>query len=150
MLIQWSASMKSKVPLFAFMAAFLCLSTMAFSQSPGAPAIPEHLRQAVAIAREALEQDLRAETACSAAVAIIEDRAIVYSETFGLADRENKMPVGADTLFNIGSISKTFTASAVMALVDEGKVELDVPVLRYLPEFAMADPRFRNITVRML
>ena len=142
--------MKSRLPLSAFIAALLCLSTVAFSQSSGAPAIPEHLRQAVAIAREAVEQDLRSETACSAAVAIIEDGTIVYSETFGLADRENRMPVSADTLFNIGSISKAFTTSAMMALVDQGKVGLDVPLLRYLPEFAMADPRFRNITVRML
>lgn len=141
---------KSGLPISALVLAFLLIPAMAFSQFPGVPAIPEHLRQAVAIARESLDQDLRSETACSAAVAVIEDGSIVYSETFGLADRENKVSVRADTLFNIGSISKAFTTSAMMALVDEGKVGLDVPVLRYLPEFAMADPRFQNITIRML
>lgn len=51
---------------------------------------------------------------------------------------------------NIGSISKVFDAVAIVLLVDEGKVELDAPVTRYLPEFTMADPRYEAITVRML
>lgn len=52
--------------------------------------------------------------------------------------------------YGIGSVSKTFTAIAVMRLADEGKLELDEPVVSYLPEFRMADERYRDITVRML
>ena len=141
---------KTRFPIAAFVLVFLHLSTIVFSQPSSTPAIPPHLEQAVAIAREALEQDIRSETACSAAVAIIENGKIVYSESFGLADRENKTPVRGETLFNIGSISKAFCASAMMVLVDEGKVGLDTPAVRYLPEFAMADPRFGDITIRML
>lgn len=50
----------------------------------------------------------------------------------------------------IASLSKSFTALAVMQLVDDGRVDLDVPVVRYLPEFMMADPRSTRITVRQL
>ncbi|MFW6262519.1 MAG: serine hydrolase domain-containing protein, partial [Thermotogota bacterium] len=60
------------------------------------------------------------------------------------------IPVDKETVFNIGSVSKVFTAAAVMLLVDEGVVDLDHPVTNYLPEFSMQDPRYREITVRML
>jgi len=55
-----------------------------------------------------------------------------------------------NTMYGIGSVSKVFTAAAVMKLVDEGKIDLDAFVTEYIPEFTMADERFRNITVRML
>jgi CubicO group peptidase (beta-lactamase class C family) len=55
------------------------------------------------------------------------------------------------TPFKIGSLSKSFTALAVMQLVEAGKIELDAPVQQYLPEFRVADPAASNrITVRYL
>ena len=57
---------------------------------------------------------------------------------------------GVPYQYGIGSVSKTFTAIAVMQLADDGKLELDTPVVHYLPEFRMADERYREITVRML
>lgn len=53
-------------------------------------------------------------------------------------------------LYGVGSISKTYTAVLMMNLVEEGKVKLDEPVTTYLPEFTMADARYKDITVRML
>ncbi len=55
-----------------------------------------------------------------------------------------------DTMYGIGSISKVFTAAAVMKLVDEGKLSLDTPVVSYMPEFTMNDTRYKDITPRML
>jgi CubicO group peptidase (beta-lactamase class C family) len=86
----------------------------------------------------------------SASVAILDGGEIVYSEGFGMADRENSIPVTPKTAFNVGSVSKTFCATAVMLLVDDGKLELDNRVVKYLPEFEMADPSYKDITVRML
>lgn len=57
----------------------------------------------------------------------------------GVTSIENPLEVTPDTLFQIGSIGKTFTASAIMRLVEAGKVELDAPVRTYLPEFRLAD-----------
>lgn len=54
------------------------------------------------------------------------------------------------TMFSIGSVSKMFTSTAVMMLVESGKLSLDEPVYKKLPMFKMADPRYKNITVRML
>lgn len=53
-------------------------------------------------------------------------------------------------LYGIGSVSKVFAAAAAMKLVQEGKISLDQPVASYLPQFKMKDPRYKDITVRML
>jgi len=105
--------------------------------------------KAIVIARTAIWQDINSGKAGSATVAIMDNGKIVYSEGFGMADREKSIPVDHNTLFNIGSISKVFDATAIMLLVDDGKVKLDDPVTRYLPEFTMMDPRYKDITVRM-
>ncbi|MFF3852888.1 serine hydrolase domain-containing protein [Micromonospora sp. NPDC002575] len=68
----------------------------------------------------------------------------------GLGRDASGRPVTADTPMRVASVSKSFTATAVMTLVDEGRVALDQPVASYLPEFRMADPRAARITVRQL
>ena len=113
-------------------------------------AAQDSFRKAIILAREALWRDIDSGAAGSASVAIMDDGKIVYSEAFGMADREKGRLADRDTLFNIGSVSKEFCAVAIMSLVDEGKVSLDERVVRYLPEFTMADPRYKDITVRML
>ncbi len=60
--------------------------------------------------------------------------------TYGAADLGSGEPVTLETLFEIGSIGKTFTAVAVLQLVDEGRIDLDAPVERYLPWFAVSQP----------
>ncbi len=55
-----------------------------------------------------------------------------------------------ERLYCVGSVSKIYAAAAVMQLVDQGKVNLDAPVTDYIPDFKMADPRYKDITVRML
>lgn len=63
---------------------------------------------------------------------------------------EQGKEIDASTLFTIGSVSKMFTAVAVLILKDQGKLELDQPVYKLLDKFEMADERYRQITVRML
>ena len=60
--------------------------------------------------------------------------------TYGFADLASQQPVTPDTLFEIGSIGKTFTAVAALQLVDEGRLDLHSPVDRYLPWFAVPQP----------
>lgn len=62
----------------------------------------------------------------------------------------NKPYQTTDTLSSVASVSKMFAVTAVMQLADQGKVDLDAPVTDYLPDFKMADSRYKNITVRML
>src|SRR5215213_3621562 len=59
--------------------------------------------------------------------------------SLGVTSIEHPLDVTPDTLFQIGSITKTFTATAIMRLVDRGDVELDAAVRTYLPEFRLMD-----------
>jgi serine beta-lactamase-like protein LACTB, mitochondrial len=69
----------------------------------------------------------------SAAVAV--KGRIVFSSGQGLADIENLVPATASTVYDIGSISKVLTATAVMQLVEQGKVRLEDPIQKYVPSF---------------
>jgi CubicO group peptidase (beta-lactamase class C family) len=85
-----------------------------------------------------------------AALGIVKDGEVVHLQTFGSADDDGNA-VTVQTPFKIGSMSKSFTALAIMQLVDAGKIQLDAPVQQYLPEFRVADPEAsKRITVRHL
>jgi CubicO group peptidase (beta-lactamase class C family) len=74
-----------------------------------------------------------------------------YANGYGVTNIDHPMPVTQDTLFQIGSTTKTFTATAVMQLVEHGTLDLDVPVRRYLPAFRLKDPEAtRKVTLRHL
>lgn len=74
-----------------------------------------------------------------------------FSAGFGVTNIEHPLPVTADTLFQTGSISKTFTGTILMRLVETGKIELDSPVRAYLPKLKMADKTVaESVTVRHL
>ena len=61
---------------------------------------------------------------------------LVFRETYGLRNLDGKLPVERDTIFRIYSMSKAITSAAALMLVEEGKLDLDAPVSKYLPEFA--------------
>jgi serine beta-lactamase-like protein LACTB, mitochondrial len=68
-------------------------------------------------------------------VAIVENGAFEWAQGFGFADLENNAPASEHTLYRLGSISKSLTATAAMELVERGKLDLDVPVQKYCPVF---------------
>jgi len=73
-----------------------------------------------------------------AALAIVRGDEVIFARGFGVADVEKKTPVTPNTPFFIGSATKAFTATLVGMLVDEGRMEWDDPVEKYLPEFTLA------------
>jgi CubicO group peptidase (beta-lactamase class C family) len=86
-----------------------------------------------------------------AAVAIVKDGRVVIARGYGVKKLGVPAPVTSRTRFGIASNTKLFTATALGMLVEEGKIEWDAPVIRYLPSFAMYDPWVtREITVRDL
>ncbi|MRG92747.1 serine hydrolase domain-containing protein [Polyangium spumosum] len=70
------------------------------------------------------------------AVGIVIDGELVFAKGFGLADVEAKTPVDRDSVFRIASMTKSFTALAILRLRDEGKLSLDDPAAKYVPELA--------------
>ncbi len=73
-------------------------------------------------------------------VGIVHDQELVWSRGFGVADVAEQRPAGPDTVYRIGSVSKTFTATALMLLRDEGRLRLDDPVRKHLPWFEYRNP----------
>jgi len=69
---------------------------------------------------------------------------------YGYTDIDKKYPVSENTSFLSCSITKLFTATAVMQLVEQGKLKLDEKLITYLPDFKMRDRRYRDITIRHL
>jgi CubicO group peptidase (beta-lactamase class C family) len=85
------------------------------------------------------------------AVAIVKDGKVVLAKGYGVRKLGDATPVDARTRFGIASNTKVFTATAIALLVEEGKLEWDAPVTRYLPWFAMYDPFVTHeLTVRDL
>ncbi len=74
-----------------------------------------------------------------------------YSAGFGRTSLENPLRVTPDTLFQVGSISKTFTGTILMRLAEQGGLDLDTPVRKLLPKFKMSDPEVeKRLTTRHL
>ena len=132
------------------LAAVLALPRPLAAQS--APAVaeapaPTRYADAIEQARRTVAEVMARNGIPGLSVAVLVDGEIVWSEGFGYADVEHRVPVTPLTRFRIGSISKPVTAFAIARLHDEGRLDLDAPVQRYVPSF----PRKRwPITTRQL
>jgi len=96
----------------------------------------------------AMNQDVLA----GMAVGVIQGEKLIYSKGFGFADVQQEKAIATDTVFRIGSISKTFTAIALMQLWEQGKFQLDDPVNEYLKAYQIQhrDPNAPPVTFRHL
>lgn len=96
-----------------------------------------------------LQEQVKANRIPGIAVAIVQGDQIIFAKGYGEATPGN--PVTPQTQFYIGSVAKGFTALAIMQLVEQGKLELDAPVQKYLPWFQISDPEASSkITIRHL
>ena len=85
------------------------------------------------------------------AVGIVKDGQVLLTKGYGVRELGKTDPVDEHTLFGIASNTKAFTAAALAALVDEGKISWDDPVTKYLPWFQLYDPyATRELTIRDL
>lgn len=82
-----------------------------------------------------------------AAVAVILDGRVVHQKSYGLADVERSLPIASATTFDIGSVSKQFTAMAIMMLAESGTLSYEDPLTKFFPNFATHGAK---ITVRHL
>jgi len=83
-----------------------------------------------------------------AAVAIVKDGKVLLAEGYGYADRDKKIPMTAEHALPIGSSSKAFTATGVMMLASEGKIDIDAPVRNYMPKFSLEAADAKEVTAR--
>lgn len=127
-------------PIVAIIAAF----SMAF---PCLAIAANALEEANALTRQFTQKTMGQQRIPGLQVAVIKDGRVVLSESYGLANVENRVPVTAKTLFPINSATKSFTGVAMMQLVEAGQVDLDAPVSLYLESLPAA---WQGIRVRQL
>lgn len=102
---------------------------------------------AQALANLTISQD---KSITSLQYALMDGDEFLVSGTAGVFSKSENRALTSEAMYGIGSISKMYTSASVMQLVDQGKVNLDTPVVNYIPDFSMKDPRYKNITPRML
>ena len=109
----------------------------------GAQAIPQATSpEEVGLSKERLQRisawlqtDVDKKVIPGAVVMVLRKGKIAYYEAFGYQDREKNIPMTRDSIFRLMSMTKPFTSLAIMMLAEEGKIQLLLPVSRYLPEF---------------
>jgi len=114
---------------------------------PGLGRAQSTLEQAHAQVRQLVRQTMQERRIPGLQLAVVKDGRVVLSESYGLANVENRVPVSAGTLFPINSATKAFTGVAMMQLAEAGLVNLEAPVSRYLEDLPEA---WRGIRVRQL
>src|SRR2546425_154981 len=111
-------------PLLVLVAALLC--PRGFAAAAG------DYSQAIRELSSAAETEVREGRISGATIALIDDQQIVFVHGFGFADKKRRIPARPDTVYRAGSISKLFTAVATMQLAEQGRLDLDAPITKYL------------------
>ena len=137
--------MKRKFPRLAALAVALALAVSMVLPAAAADAAPVETA-----AQEAMTYAATYGQAVSIQYALWQDGEITAAGGSGVYSKTENRALTEDILYGVGSVSKIYTTVAVMQLAEKGKVNLDAPVTRYLKDFKMADPRYEDITVRML
>ena len=98
-----------------------------------------------------LEQAIRQANVPGFAIAIVQNQQVVYAAGFGVKNLTNKNEkVTPQSLFHMASITKPFVATSIMQLWEQGKIDLEAPLIKYLPYFRMKDERYKTITIRQM
>jgi CubicO group peptidase (beta-lactamase class C family) len=103
--------------------------------APAEVGAPARYQAAISWARQFIQDTMKVLGAPGASITVLKDGRTVWSEGFGMADVEQQVPATPLTRFRIGSVSKPLTAAALGLLVEEGKLDLDAPVQKYVPTF---------------
>jgi CubicO group peptidase (beta-lactamase class C family)/D-alanyl-D-alanine dipeptidase len=97
-----------------------------------------------------IEREVAGKQLPALSIALVDDQKVVWAKGYGFADPAAKTPATADTVYRIGAVTEFFTAVAVMQLVEQGVLDLDEPVTKYLPDFKPTNPFGKPITLRHL
>ena len=134
----------------SFIAFFVALSLLMPAFNAPARAAAETAPDKLARVDSYLQQEMRGLKIPGLSVAIIQDGKLVHQMGYGEADGTRR-PVTPDTPMELGSVTKSITGTAILQLVEQGKVDLDATVQRYIPDFRVVDPvASAQITVRHL
>ena len=121
--------MRLPLLLIGLLVASLVCVPRVWAQASGLP------QETVEAVEALLIEKMAGERIPGLSIAVVVDGALVWSRGYGTADLENHVPATATTAYRVASIGKTMTATAVMQLVEQGRIDLDAPVQTYCPAF---------------
>ena len=130
-----------------------CVVLLAAQAAIAQTAIPPRgdYQQIAAKLQRLIQHELDDKQLPALSIALVDDQQIVWAQGFGFADPARKTPATAETVYRVGSVSKLFTDIAIMQQVERGKLDLDAPITKYLPEFHPTNPfNSQPITLREL
>ena len=138
------------LPTALFIPFALILAVCGCTGGSGTP--PEPYANTIAQMTTYIENSMAQSNVTGLSIALVDGQNVVWSRGFGYADKEANVPAAADTIYEIGSLSKTFAATAIMRLVEEGRMDIDQPLTTYLPGFSINQrfPQSGPITIRAI
>lgn len=97
-----------------------------------------------------IEREIQEKQLPAFSIALVDGDQVVWAQGFGYQDPDNKIPATAHTVYRVGSVSKLFTDIGIMQMVEAGKIDLDAPVEKYVPDFHPHNSFGTPITLREL
>jgi len=125
--------------------ALLSITALSCASAPKPPAggIPKgDTTYLVARMTHDIQEAMKKTGAASFAIAVVDAEKVLWEAAFGFADKDRAGAAELTSMYRMGSVSKVLTATRVMQLVDEGKIDLDAPLSTYIPEFIVQRPAF--------
>ncbi|MEW6207175.1 MAG: serine hydrolase [Acidobacteriota bacterium] len=131
----------------------LMIASLFSAQAPVSARIRQQ-RTGSAAAIEAIEKfilhEMTDKEIPAVSIVLVDGDRILWAKGMGWADPDKKMPAHTGTVYRIGSVSKLFTDIGIMQMVERGKVDLDAPVRKYIPEFRPRNESGKAVTLRQL
>jgi CubicO group peptidase (beta-lactamase class C family) len=146
---------KQLLTITAILLVVAILSPMAISSAVDArphAAMPVDYAPVKATVSQLIKKEMKKNDVIGLSIALVDDQQVVWAEGFGYADEKKELIATPETVYRIGSLTNLFTATAVMQLAEQGKLDIDRPLQTYLPEFSVQS-RFTSsasITIRAL
>jgi CubicO group peptidase (beta-lactamase class C family)/D-alanyl-D-alanine dipeptidase len=111
---------------------------------------PQKYKSLIEAMRKWLTREIEEKGIPALSWALVDDQQLVWSEGHGYRDPARKASATGDTVYRVGSVSKPITALLLMMLVEQGLIDLDVPVQNYLPDFQPRNTTGKKITLRQM
>jgi len=117
---------------------FILLSLSCSSLHPDRPVFKKgDFPGAITVLETIIKNNLKQQRIPGAAVALVHEGRVIFSRCYGYADTEKKVPITEDTYFMAGSLTKSFTALAVLKLIEQGKIDPHADIKKYIPDFSI-------------
>jgi len=129
----------NRLPLIVLSLILFCLPSLNCSSlHPDRPVFKKgDFPGAVSVFDSIIRSNLEQQRIPGAAVALVHEGRIIFSKCYGYADTQKKVPITEDTYFMVGSLTKSFTALAVLKLIEQGKIDPNADIRNYIPDFSI-------------